>query len=135
MSVKDADIDGNCNVFEKEDNMKKNFRNLFIQYEKLLKISNEKEMFSLTTDEALQLQDILNLLEERGYIAFAKLTNCRVYKILGSLNDFAEWLEIQKNEQKRLNRREWTIAIVSAIIGGVLGLIPTIISLLSTYSK
>ena len=115
--------------------MQKNFTNLFIQYEKLLEISKEKEMFSLTTDEALLLQDILTLLKERGYIVFADLTNSHVYKILGSLNDFAEWLEIQKNEQKRLSRREWTIAIVSAIIGGVLGLIPTIISLLSTYNK
>lgn len=34
-------------------------------------------------------------------------------------------------KQKKLSRREWVIAIVSAIIGGAVGLIPYLLSLLN----
>ena len=40
------------------------------------------------------------------------------------------YFELKKKyekEQKKLSRREWKIAIISALIGGIIGLLPTII--------
>ena len=45
------------------------------------------------------------------------------------LEDIEKWAKEQDKSQKWLSRREWLIAIVSAVSGAVIGLIPTIVSL------
>lgn len=55
-----------------------------------------------------------------------------VYNIIGIRQKGKSYFENKKQylkEQKRITKREWIIAIVSACIGGVIGLIPTLINL------
>lgn len=52
------------------------------------------------------------------------------FKIMAPLDDFKKWLDIQVKESKRLNLREWKIAIISAISGAV---VSTIISWLLKF--
>jgi len=112
--------------------MKYSFKSKKEQYKDLAKTINSQTMFSLTADEELRFQDALGLLEERGYLGRAELEHITVYKVLGSLDDFGKWLNNQVEEEKRLSRREWKIAIIGTLIGtligGVLSSLPTIIS-------
>ena len=108
------------------------FKILVKQYDDLSKLINGQQMFALSPDEALRFQDILNLLGERGYLGCAKLNHSYAYKILGPLTDFRQWLSTQEKEEQRLSRREWRIAIISASIGGIIGLLPTIFSFLQS---
>ena len=116
--------------------MKSNLKNIVKQYSELLTSIKDKNVFMLDVEERLRFQDTLDLLEERGYITYKKLldSSSYAYKVLGSLDDFHKWLLMQQQEAKRLSRREWIIAVISAIIGGLIGLIPTIISLLEKTS-
>ena len=36
-----------------------------------------------------------------------------------------------EKEQKKLSQREWKIAIISAVLGGLVGLLPTIIPIIA----
>ena len=92
------------------------------QYEKLKGILGDKDTLELSYEDDLRCQDALSLLKSRNYILDAS-TLCEKRYI-------KDWLDEMIKESKRLSRREWTIAIVSAVIGAAIGLIPTIIGAL-----
>lgn len=53
------------------------------------------------------------------------------YTLTGVTQKGKSYFELKKKyekQQRKITRREWIIAIVSALIGAVIGLIPTIIS-------
>ena len=43
---------------------------------------------------------------------------------------YFEQKKIYKKESRKMSRREWIIAIISAIIGGIIGQMPTILQLM-----
>ena len=104
------------------------YEELSKQYNELIKIINGKEFFSPTTDDILKNQDVLNLAEERGYIAHATLPHGTHYKVIGNLNDYKEWLLARKKEEKRLYFREWMLVLVGAIVGAIFSNLPEIIN-------
>ena len=56
-----------------------------------------------------------------------------VYIVIGITQKGKSYFELKEkyeNEQKRLSQREWKIAIVSAVLGALVGLTPTIISII-----
>ena len=93
-----------------------------------LLFGNERDL-KLTDEEALRYQDILTLLEERGYIHDFEVDGMNWYRVMANLKGFEDWLTDELKEAKRVTRREWIIGIVCAIIGAAIGLIPFIVSL------
>lgn len=86
------------------------------------------DKISVPSDEVARCNDMIQLLIDTGYIEKIDVNNVNAYKRLGMWDDFYKWLDDQEQKVKRLSRREWIIAIVSAIIGAVIGLVPTILS-------
>ena len=77
------------------------FKILVKQYDELSQLISGQQTFSLFPDEALRFQDILNLLDERGYIGCAKMTHISVYQVKGPLTDFREWLSRQERDVEK----------------------------------
>lgn len=100
------------------------------QYEKLKAIIGDEDSFDLSDEDALRCQDALSLLVERGYLYDVNADGANLYLKEAELDGFGDWLDEMIKESKRLSRRECTIAIVSAVIGAAIGLIPTIIGAL-----
>ena len=100
------------------------------QYEKLKAIIGDEDSFDLSDEDALRCQDALSLLVERGYLYDINADGANLYLKEAELDGFGDWLDEMIKESKRLSRRECTIAIVSAVIGAAIGLIPTIIGAL-----
>lgn len=97
------------------------------QYEKLKAIVDDKNHFDLSVADARRCQDVIKLLEERNYILNTSTLSTISYLKEAEWDGFEDWLDEMIKESKRMSRREWTIAIVSAVIGAAIGLIPTII--------
>ena len=79
----------------------------------------------------LRYQDVLLLLENRGYIHNFNIDGMNWYRKMAEWDGFEEWLDEQIKESRRISRREWIIGITCAIIGAVIGLAPYIITLLT----
>ena len=107
------------------------YKEIIKQYNELIKIIQGQEIFTPTEDEILKNQDVLNLAEDRGYIAHITLPHGTHYKVIGNLNDFKSWLIVQEKEEKRLCIREWALILVGAIVGAVFTNLPEIIGFLS----
>lgn len=66
-----------------------------------------------------------------GVSARALEDTCPCYIISGVTQKGRSYFELKKRyekEKRRLTRREWKIAIISAIVGAIIGLMPTIIN-------
>lgn len=100
------------------------------QYEKLKAIIGDEDSFDLSDEDALRCQDALSLLIERGYLYDVKADGANLYLKEAELDGFGDWLNEMIKESNRLSRREWAIALVGAVVGAAIGLIPTIIGAL-----
>ena len=97
------------------------------QYAEIKEIFKDQTLVDISDEDDIRMRSVLQLLEEQGYIQDMKINGGNVYRKMGNFSDFETWHKDQKREERKLNRREWRIAIVSAIIGAAIGLIPTII--------
>ena len=104
---------------------------LYNQYKEVKTLLGEDRDLKLTDEDNLRLQDILGLLEERGYIRNFQVDGMNWYRKLAEWDDFEVWLKLQIKESHRLSRGEWMIGIVCAVVGAAVGLIPYIVSLFS----
>lgn len=88
---------------------------------------------NMTDKEIDKFEGIAQQLESNGYVNLSWADSGP--PIIGSIsNEGRTYFENQKKmekEQRKMNRREWRIAIVSAIIGALVGLIPYFITLLT----
>lgn len=91
------------------------------QYREIKTLLGGGRNLQLTDEDALRNQDVLLLLEERGYLLNLNVDGANCYRRMADFSGFEEWLKQEAREAKRLTRREWTISIVSAVIGAVLG--------------
>ncbi len=86
-------------------------------------------------EDFLKYQDILNLLKVRGYIVVIDTSTLSGTSYLlvknANFSDFYIWLKQEIKNEKKVKKREWIIAIISACIGAVIGLIPWLVSLFS----
>lgn len=94
------------------------------------KFGDDRDL-QLSDSDALRYQDILCLLEERGYILDFKVDGANLYRKLEDFDGFEDWLNGEIKDAKRITRREWSIGIVCAVIGAAIGLIPYILTLFS----
>lgn len=91
-------------------------------------IGNERT-FQLSDEDKLRYQDVLTLLEDRGYIHDFNVDNANLYRVMAAFDGFEDWLNAELKEAKQVTRREWIIGVVCAVIGAAIGLIPYIVSL------
>ena len=95
-----------------------------------------KQLFLSQKDQALdsytyhKYEEWLILLTQKGVLWHVKADGAYLYQCEGHFEDFEEWIKDQDKKARQLNSREWKIAIVSAIIGALIGLIPTVINFL-----
>ena len=85
----------------------------------------------LSDADALRYQDVLFLLEQRGYLHDFQVDGANLYRKMEDFDGFEDWLNDEIRDSKRATRREWAIGIICAIIGAAIGLIPYIVSLVS----
>lgn len=103
--------------------------NIKRRYKEFKTICGDNHNIQLTDENVLRYQDVLHQLEERQYIQNMRIDNGNFYIRTVEWSIIDEWFNAKNKEDKRSSRREWMIAIISAIIGAVLGQIPFIISL------
>lgn len=111
--------------------MDTDFKDIKKQYNELKALWGTEKSRNLSDEEALRYQDVLELLQERGYIMNLRVDGANLYTKRAEWDGFQDWLKQQIKTSRSLSRREWLIAIVSAGIGALLGQIPTIINLLT----
>lgn len=97
------------------------------QYAEIKEKFSESDIINLNDTDAIRLREVLLLLESLGYIQDMEIDNGNIFRRMGNFSDFEAWHKDQEKEERQLSTREWKIAIVSAIIGAVIGLIPTIV--------
>lgn len=101
------------------------------QLKAIKKLLGDKRDLQLSNADALRYQDILYLLEERGYLLDFDVNGANLYRKLEDFDGFENWLNEEIKDAKRVTRREWAIGIVCAVIGAAIGLIPYIVTLFS----
>ena len=88
------------------------------------------DVFTFEDDaDYLDVQDMLELLIQRGFVeevtyeelrSFSMITK-KGYKKVGDFKKFDAWVDDQEKKAKKKSRREWKIAIWSAILGAIAG--------------
>ena len=99
------------------------------QLKAIKKLLGDGRDLHLTDADALRYQDILYLLEDRGYLHDFKVDGANLYRKIEDFDGFEDWLNEEIKDTKRATRREWAIGIICAIIGAVIGLIPYMVTL------
>lgn len=94
------------------------------QLKAIEKLLGDGRNLQLSDADALRYQDILYLLEERGYLHDFQVDGANLYRKMEDFDGFEDWLNEEIKDEKRVTRREWAIGIVCAIIGAAIGLIP-----------
>lgn len=103
------------------------------QYAEIKEAFEAGKIIGIPDDEQVRLGDVLALLELKGYIRKLDMNNTNAYERVGNFKNFEAWHKDMKREERKLSRREWKIAMISTIIGAVIGLIPTIFSVIKDY--
>jgi len=107
---------------------------LMKQYKAVKLLLGNNRDLRLSDEDALRYQDVLQLLQMRGYILDLEVDNVNWYRQMADWDGFEDWLKDEIKESKQMGRREWRIAIISAVIGAAVGLIPYIVSLFTSVN-
>lgn len=87
------------------------------QLKELQNAFSTNKSIGIPNDEKSRLLDSLSLLIERGVIVDLEIDNINAYRLIGSFDEFWNWVADQEKKAKKLNRREYLIAIFSAFLG------------------
>ena len=91
----------------------------------------QKRFSQLSFQEDSQLRSVFKELKDCGYINTTWADDIPwVITVTNDGKNYEFYKKEEKRKEKKLSHREWKIAIVSALIGAAVGLIPWIISLL-----
>lgn len=91
------------------------------QWEEIKTLAQNDDCLCLDDADAIRMKKVLDLLQAQGYIKKLEIDGTNMFLILGNFQDFDDWLTDQEKQSKLLNLREWAIAIISALIGAVIG--------------
>lgn len=80
--------------------------NLKEQLKEVKKLLGDGRDHQLSDNDALRYQDILCLLEERGYLLDLQVDGVNWYRKLADFDGFEDWLNEEIKESKRVTRRE-----------------------------
>ena len=80
------------------------------------------------SDKEYQLyKDALSLMVEEGFIQRRNSMGRTAYVIVGDADVFDRWVKKHNIKAKKLSRREWRIAVSSAVVGAVIGYLLSLI--------
>ena len=80
------------------------------------------------SDKERQLyHDALSLMIEEGLVQRRDSMGRAAYVVVGDVDVFDQWVQLQNKKAMRLSRRDWRIAITAAVAGALVGLVPTIL--------
>lgn len=102
----------------------------WILYEELKNKFREEKTQDFDSISFHKYEEWLFLLVKKGVLWHIKVDGAYLYSVEGSFDDFEQWIKDLDKKERKMNNREWKIAIVSAIMGAIIGLIPTFVSLL-----
>ena len=110
------------------------------QYNEIKELFTDSKSINLSDEDNIRLKEVLLLLSTLGYIRPLEIDNGNVYFKQGNFEDFEAWHKDRAREERKLRNREIKIAVVSAIVGAVIGLIPFIATtvvpwLIKVFSK
>ena len=97
------------------------------QYQEIVKAYGIERMISMGDEDYARLKETLSILTALEYIRPIEIDGAHMFAKLGDFKDFDRWHADRVREEKKLSRREWCIATVSAAIGAFIGLLPTIV--------
>lgn len=80
-------------------------------------LSKGKVLLQLSDVENQELKDILELLVERDVLLPCSTNHTNLYKIDGSFEIFENWAKDRDEKARKFKQREWSIAIISAVVG------------------
>ena len=109
-----------------------------VQLKEIQNAFSSTSSFGISNDEKSRLLDALSLLIERNIIVDLEIDNINAYRRIGSFDEFWNWVADQEKKAKKLNRREYLIAIFSAFLGWFIpfalsNTIPYLISIFSSF--
>ena len=99
-----------------------------LQYEQYREIKRKfaesDGMIYLSDEDNIRLQEVLVLLEVKGYLRSIQIDGINAYRRMASFDSFEAWHKDRQREERKLSAREWKIGLVGALIG----LVPYILS-------
>lgn len=98
------------------------------QYKEIVQAFEGNNTIMLDDKDYIRLRETLGILELLGYIRNIEVDNTNMFLKIGEFSDFDKWHKDKEREERKISAREWKIAIVSVIIGGLIGLIPFIMT-------
>lgn len=101
-----------------------------VQYREIVKRFSDNKTMMLNETDYVRLKEVLLYLQIIGYIEYVDIDNTYMFRRIGDFSDFEKWHKEKVREERKFSLREWKIAIISALIGGIVGLIPTVINLI-----
>lgn len=88
------------------------------QYKEIKKLFAESTgMIYLSDEDNVRLDDVLTLLELKGYIRSFEIDGANAYRRMNPFDSFEEWNKDREKEERKLSSREWKIGIIGALIG------------------
>lgn len=115
---------------KREKRLFKEIVEAFRQHNNSIMVDNESEF--------IESKEIMDFLLEKGFVRQTErkylaqnysFIQKPTYVLQTDLDTIMSWFKDQDRKANRLSRREWTIAIVSAIVGALIGLIPSFIDM------
>ena len=97
------------------------------QYKEIVRLFADKRSINLNDVDAVRMAETLAILCHLGYIRKINIDGGNMFMKIGEFKDFDAWHKDRVREERQLSRREWKIAIISAAVGALIGLLPTII--------
>lgn len=95
------------------------------QYNEIKNRFSETEgMIYLSDEDDIRMKEVLVFLEIKGYIRSFEIDGIKAYRRMSDFKSFDDWHKDQEREERKMSAREWKIAIVSAVVGAAVGLIP-----------
>lgn len=79
----------------------------------------------LSNSECQEYKEIIDLMLKEKMLSKMCYDNKVSYMLVGDLQVFKSKIDNEDKKAHKLSIREWIIAIVSAIIGALLGMLPT----------
>ena len=98
------------------------------QYKEIVKAYGDERFISMNDEDYARLKETLSILTMLEYIRPIEINGMHSFVKLGNFKDFDRWHDDRVREEKKLSRREWHIAIIGALVGGLVGLIPFFVS-------
>lgn len=83
-------------------------------------VLNDGKTHDFSLEDYAKYKDWFLILKDRGYIWDTRADGAYLCGKNADFNDFNKWLNNEDAKAKKLKRREWYIAIVSAIIGATI---------------